>query len=285
MVTLKNGESVLLINEIGAEPKSFTYKGVEYLWVGDDKFWASSAPHLFPMTGGLKDDKYILDGKEYFLSKHGFAKKMKFDVEELTDSSAVFLLKSNDETLVGFPYEFEFRVCYILIDGKVTIKYKVTNLNDNTMWFSVGAHDGFACPEGIEEYDIVFPQKQTLDSYTLFGNLVTHDKTPIIKESDCFTLNYNYFAVDALVFKDIKSKTCRLVNRKTGRGVQVDFPEHPNLVLWTKPNAPYLCIEPWFGLADNIDSDYDITHKEAIQSLEGGKTFSAVRVITAIEAK
>lgn len=285
MITLKNGKSVLKINELGAEMKSFTVDGTEYLWVGDPAVWASSAPNCFPMTGGLKDDKYTLDGKEYTLPKHGWAKAMLFEVESVTDDTAVFLLKATEETKKTFPYDFEFRVCYTLTESKVTVNYKVTNLGKDTMWFSVGSHDGFATPEGIEDYDIVFPQKETLDTYLLFGNLLGHEKTPVITDSDRLPLNYNYFAIDALVFKEFKSHTCRLINRSTGRGVQLDFPGAPRLVVWTKPDAPYICLEPWFGQADNVDSDYDITHKEAIQSVEGGKTFKTARVITAISGK
>ena len=153
------------------------------------------------------------------------------------------------------------------------------------MWFSIGSHDGFACPEGIQDYNVIFPQKETLNTYTLFGNLLGKETTPVIEDCDRIALNYNYFAIDALVFKDVKSKTCRLQNRNTGRGVQLDFPGCPRFVLWTKPNAPYLCLEPWFGQADNVDSDYDITHKEAIETLEAGKTFKSTRVITALEGK
>lgn len=285
MVTLKSGNSVLTINEKGAEMKSFLYKGTEYLWVGDPAIWAASTPNLFPMTGGFKDDKYILNGNEYIMPKHGFAKNMDFVVEASTENTATFLLCSDEETKKSFPFDFEFRVSYVLTDGKITAEYNVKNLSDDTMWFSVGSHDGFACPEGIEEYDLIFPQKETLETYTLFGNLLGHETTPVIKDSDRIALNYNYFAIDALVFKDAKSKTCRLQNRKTGRGVQLDFPGCPRLVLWTKPDAHYLCIEPWFGQADNIDSNYDITKKEAIESLESGKTFKSVRVITALEGK
>lgn len=285
MVTLKSGNSVLSINEKGAEMKSFLYKGVEYLWVGDPDIWASSAPNLFPMTGGFRDDKYILNGKEYIMPKHGFAKNMDFEVESATENTATFLLKSDDETKKSFPYDFELRVSYILTDGKITASYSVTNLSDDTMWFSIGSHDGFACPEGIQDYDVIFPQKETLNTYTLFGNLLGKETTPVIEDCDRIALNYNYFAIDALVFKDVKSKTCRLQNRNTGRGVQLDFPGCPRFVLWTKPNAPYLCLEPWFGQADNVDSDYDITHKEAIESLEAGKTFKSTRVITALEGK
>ena len=166
MVTLKNGNSVLKINKKGAEMKSFTVNGVEYLWVGDPAIWAASTPNLFPMTGGFRDDKYVLNDKEYFMLKHGFAKNMDFEVEAETENTATFLLKSNEETKAGFPYDFELRVSYILTEGKVTASYSVKNLSDDTMWFSIGSHDGFATPEGIEEYDVIFPQKETLDTYT-----------------------------------------------------------------------------------------------------------------------
>lgn len=285
MITLKAGKSELKINELGAEMKSFTVNGIQYLWVGDPAVWASSAPNCFPMTGGLRDDKYILDGKEYTLAKHGFAKGKMFTVESATDNTAVFLLKGDEETVKSFPFDFEFRVKYTLTDGKVTVEYNVTNCDDKTMYFSIGSHDGLATPEGIEDYELVFPQKETLDTYTLFGNLLGHEKTPVIENSDRIALNYNYFAIDALVFKEFKSHTCRLVNKKTGRGVQVDFPAAPCLVLWTKPGAPYLCVEPWFGAADDIDSNYDITKKFGIRAVEAGKTFKSVRVLTALEAK
>ena len=282
MVTLKNGNSVLKINEKGAEMKSFTVNDVEYLWVGNPDIWAPSAPNIFPMTGGFKDDRYILDGKEYNMPKHGFAKNMEFTVEECTDTTAVFLLTATEETKVYWPFEFELRICYELFDGKVSVDYKVSNINDKTMWFSIGSHDGFATPEGIEEYDIFFAEKETLNASNVHGNLIGDDTTPIIADTDTLALKYAYFAIDALVFKSTNSKSCKLVNRNTGRGIQLDFPNFPVLMIWTKSNAPYICIEPWFGAPDHVDSNYDITKKFAIQSIEPGKTFVCNRVITAL---
>ncbi len=285
MVTLKTGNSVLNIDEFGAEMKSFLYNGVEYLWVGNPAIWARSTPNLFPVTGALKDDKYILDGVEYSMPKHGFAKDKTFEVESATDTTAVFLLRSDDSTKAGFPYEFEFRICYTLTDSKISIDYKVTNLSEKTMWFSVGSHDGFATPEGVQDYDLIFSENETLSTYPVVGVLLGYDTTPIINGSNKFTLSYDICKYDSLVFKDMKSDSCRLVNRNTGRGIQLDYPECNRFVIWTIPDAPYVCLEPWFGQPDNIDSDYDITHKEAILSLEAGKTFVSTRVITALDGK
>lgn len=285
MITLTKGRTKVTINELGAEMKSFTVDGVDYIWTGDPDVWARSAPNIFPMTGGFKDDKYILEGKEYHMPKHGFALNSMFEVESQSDTEAVFVLRENEETKKVWPYAFEFRVCYKLEDEKVSVDYKVTNKNDNTMWFSVGSHDGFATPEGIEEYDVIFENKETLDSYTLFGNLIGEDKTRIIEDTDTLSLKYDYFAIDALVFKDIKSESCRLVNRNTGRGIKLDFPNFPVVMLWTKPGANYICIEPWFGAPDDVNSNFDITKKFAIQSVEAGMTFTCTRVITALEGK
>ena len=285
MVVLKNENAVLKINERGAEMKSFTVNSVEYLWVGDPNFWASSAPHLFPIAGGLKDDKYILNGKEYILSKHGFAKGMDFAVESVSDTKATFLLTATDETKVSFPYDFEFRVTYTLFADKVMVDYDVKNINDDKMFFSVGAHEGYACPEGIEEYDIIFKENETLNSYVLYGNLIGKDTIPVIENTKVLPLDYKYFAVDALVFKDVKSDECSLVNRKTGRGIKLEYPGFPFMLLWTKPNAPYICIEPWFGIPGSLDDDCIIEHKEGIQCINAGETFSCARVITALEGK
>ena len=285
MITLQKGRTKVTINELGAEMKSFTVDGVDYIWTGNPDVWARSAPNIFPMTGGFRDDKYILNGKEYVMPKHGFALNSIFEVESQSDTEAVFVLRENEDTLKVWPYAFEYRVCYKLDDEKISVDYKVTNKNDNTMYFSVGSHDGFATPEGIEEYDIVFAEKETLDSYTLFGNLIGEDKTRIIENSDTLSLKYDYFAVDALVFKDVKSDVLKLVNRKTGRGIELQFPNFPVLMVWTKPGAGYVCIEPWFGAPDDVNSNYDITIKFAIQSVAAGDTFTCTRVITALEGK
>ena len=285
MITLTKGVTKVAINELGAEIKSFTVNGVDYIWKGDPDVWARSAPNIFPMTGGFRDDKYILNGKEYRMPKHGFALNSMFEVESRSETEAVFVLRENEETKKVWPYDFEFRVCYKLNDGKLIVDYRVINKSNSKMWFSVGSHDGFSTPEGIEEYDIVFPGKETLSSYTLFGNLIGEDKTGIIEDTDTLPLKYDYFAVDALVFKDVKSESCRLINRNTGRGVQLDFPKFPVLMLWTKPGAKYICIEPWFGAPDDVNSNYQIAEKFAIQSVEAGETFTCTRTITALEGK
>lgn len=280
MVTIKNEFLTAEISEIGAELKSLVCGGDEYIWEGRSEVWAGSCPILFPICGGLKDDKYILDGKEYTLQKHGFARFKTFEVENITDSSVVFLHKSDDETKEQFPYDYELRVIYTLADKTLKVDYSVTNKTDRVMYFNIGSHEGYYTPEGIEDYDVLFPQKETLDFCVLYGNLLSRQFLPILKDSQVLPLYDKYFTVDALVFKDLKSKSATLRNRKTGRAVRVDFPDAQYFLLWHKPNSPYMCLEPWDGIPDIVGSSYEIAEKEGINALEAFGEYKQTHSIT-----
>lgn len=283
MITLKNEFLTASLNEVGAELKSLVFGGKEYIWEGRSEVWSGSAPILFPICGGLKDDKYTYKGKEYTLKKHGYARFTTFQIEDKTDSSVVFLHKSDAETKKSFPFDYELRVIYTLIDKTVKVGYSVKNPTDGNMYFSIGSHEAYYTPEGIEDYDVIFPQNETLNSYVLYGNLLSNQELPIIKDSNVLPLYDKYFTVDALVFKDLKSRTATLRNRKTGKAVRVDFPDSDYFLLWHKPNSPYMCLEPWSGIPDIIGSSYDITEKEGIIVLESGKEYNSIHTLNIIE--
>ena len=280
MVTIKNEDVVCEINEIGAEIRSLKYQGNNRMWSGAPEIWGGVAPLLFPICGGLKDDKFIFEGKEYILQKHGYARFTEFEVEKQTETAVTFLHKSNEETLKCYPFSYELRVMYTLIKDGVKVTYKVNNTDSKDMYFSIGSHEGFATPEGIEDYDVLFPQKETLSAYMLDGNLLQKNVLPIIKDTNVLPLYDKYFTVDALVFKDLKSRSATLRNRKTGKSVTVSFPGKPYFLLWHKHLAPYICMEPWAGIQDPQDTDYDITKKEGIISLPTGKEYKVAHTIT-----
>lgn len=271
MVNLKNNILSVDIDTLGAEIKRITVNGEDRLWNGDPAIWHGTAPVLFPMCGGLRDDKFTHNGKEYHLAKHGFAKMMNFEVESKTETAAVLLLKSNEETLKQFPWEFEFRVKFALDSGKITVIYDVKNLSDDTMYMSVGAHEAYACPEGIEQYDVIFEREETLNAWNLNGNLLDGTVTPVLKESRVLPLYEKYFAVDALVFKDIRSNLVTLRNRVTGKSVSLDFTDFDYFLLWQKPGAPYICLEPWSGVTPLENSSYELKEKDGITAVEPGK--------------
>lgn len=280
MVEITDGILTASISEKGAELKSLKKDGKELIWCADPAVWGNSCPVLFPLCGGLKEDKFIYEGSEYILGKHGFARGSIFKAEEVGKDSAVFLLASNADTLQSYPFEFELRVKFRLENGSLSTTYEVKNPGKKTMYFSVGAHEGYACPEGIEEYSVVFEQEEDFLSTELNGNLLEYKQTAACERSRTIDLKYDYFAVDALVFTGLKSRSAALKNNRTGSRIDLSFDGFDYFLLWTKPGAKYICLEPWCGIPDYIDSDYDITKKPGINALAAGEVFSRVHVIT-----
>ncbi len=280
MVTISNGKLTAKFNELGAELKSLTCGDTEYIWKGDEKIWASSCPVLFPICSGVIDNTYYIDGKEYNMTKHGFAKKSVFAVEDKKENEVTFLLTDSEETKKCYPYSFEFRIHYTLTDTKLEVEYNVKNTNDEEMFFSVGGHEGYACPEGIDKYDIVFDKTETLVNTVLTGpNTLGYEEFTVLENSNVFPLDYKYFAVDALVFQTLKSDSLVLKNRENGRAIKVEFKGFPYLLLWTKPDAPYICIEPWCGISDRDGCDQNFKTKQGIEHILPGETFVRVHTL------
>lgn len=279
-IKISNGEITAVISTRGAELKSVVKNGREFIWEGDPNVWAGQAPLLFPICGGLKDDKYVLGGNEYTLEKHGFARFKEFSVESREENKATFLLREDGETLKKFPFRFELRVTYTLNGGTVEVDYSVKNCDEKEMFFSIGAHEGYACPEGIEEYSIIFEKEEELSCHPLNGNLLEHSTYDVGRNSRELPLKYSFFAIDALTFLNLKSRKATLRHNPTGRTVDVEFNGFDYMFVWTKPNGKYICIEPWCGIPDFVDSDFDITKKTGINSVKPGSVFERTHKIS-----
>ncbi len=260
------------ISPTGAELQSVKKDGKEYIWQGDPQIWQGHAPILFPICGGLKDDSFVHKGKKYFLEKHGFANKSDFELEELTKESAVFLLRDSEETLKHYPFHFEMRIRYTLLACGIKSEYRVTNTGDETMYFSLGAHEGYLCPGGIEGYSVKFEHKENLAASYLDGSLLRRDTYTVMENSDVLPLKNEYFAEDALVFLNLKSRRASLTSNETKRRIDVNFNDFDYLLLWTKSGAEYLCIEPWCGIPDFVDTNSNIAEKAGVIPLAPGKT-------------
>ncbi len=280
MINLNNECLSVKIDEKGAQLKSVFHNGTEYMWGADPLVWPSTAPIMFPICGGLKDDSYFYNGKKYPMIKHGFCRMYVFEVESAEETKAVLLLKSNEETKKSYPFDFEFRVFFELEGKTVKINYQVTNTGADTMFFNVGSHEGFATPEGIEDYDIIFDENVTLNSHYICGNLAFNDTFPILKDSKVLPLYDKYFVVEPLMFSNISAKAATLRNRKTGRSLRLDFPDAKHLVLWHKESAGFMCIEPWNGYHDFPEADSNLENKKGITSLDSGKQFDFRHTIT-----
>ena len=280
LITIKSKELTVEISTLGAELRRiYDTKGIEFLWDGNPEFWTGRAPILFPICGGLKNGKYSYSGKEYQLTKHGFARRSEFETETVDESSAVFLLKSSAETKASYPFDFEFRVSYKLKGRSLSVKYSVTNPSDSEILFSFGSHEAYACPDGIENYEIVFEKEENLDSLCIVDNLLTGESVPIIKNETTLPLDYKYFEIDALCFKDIKSRKVSLNHKLSDRKTVIEFDDFEYFLLWTKPKAGYLCIELNAGIDDIVGSSYELSEKAGIIRLNGKETFELNHVI------
>ena len=283
MVTLSNSKITVKIAKRGAEIKSIDSFGKEYMWSADPKIWGKSAPIMFPICGGLKEGRYELFGKSYSMSKHGFARNSDFDVEKIEKDKVTLVLHDSEETRAIYPFKFNFRVSFAISDESLSVTYDVENLSDTPMYASFGAHEGYACPEGIEKYEVIMPEKETLYASGLNGELVTDYYKLMCENGNKIPLREVDFFIDAVVFRNIKNKSVTLKNKENGRGVRVDFPEFDNLVLWHKYNSPYLCIEPWCGLPDVSGSSFDFTEKDGIKKIDVGERLSRTHVITPLK--
>lgn len=282
MITLKNEKMSVVVCEHGAEMQSITAAdGTEYLWNGDPAYWKGRAPVLFPICGRLKNNEYRLDGKTYPLGIHGFARDNEFLVETATDTEAVFLLRDTEETRKCYPFSFELRVKYVLNGSRIEVGYAITNtMADAPLYASIGSHEGYRCPEGLSAYEVVFEREEPLNSHIVGGSGLEHETYPVEAPNGVLPLRDEHFAVDAFVFRHLKSQAVTLRNRESGRGVKVEFAGAETLLIWSKPGAPFACIEPWCGLPSWSDFDGEFSEKEGICRIEAGNTFRVQHAIT-----
>ncbi|KRD10190.1 aldose epimerase [Flavobacterium sp. Root901] len=271
--TISNSRLKASIKNAGAELFSLKdEQNKEYIWEGNPDFWGKHSPVLFPIVGTLKNNTYKIGSTEYQLSRHGFARDMEFQLIEKTGNSAVFSLESNEETLKKYPFEFELQLIYTIENTSLNIEYVVINKGETKMPFSIGAHPAIALPQNFENYAFKFEKEEPLQ-YNLLENDLISNKTETLKTTgNIVPLHYKLFENDALVFKTLESNSLTILENSKPY-VQVDFEDFPSLGIWTKDQAPFVCIEPWFGYSDTADNSGDLFKKEGIIVLEADQTF------------
>lgn len=278
--TISNSTISASIKHAGAELFSLKNNdNKEYIWEGNPDFWGKHSPILFPIVGTLKNNTYTIEGKEYQLPRHGFARDMEFQLVEKTENSAVFSLESNSETLKKYPFEFELQLIYTLEDTSLHIEYKVINKSGKKLPFSIGAHPAIALHENFEDYAFKFEKEEVLKYYLLENDLISN-KTKVLETTNgTVPLNYQLFENDALIFKTLESKSLTILE-KSKPYINVDFKDFPSLGLWTKDQAPFICVEPWLGYSDTSENSGDLFEKEGILILDSDQTFNSKFTIT-----
>ena len=281
LITIANDQLKVVISTLGAELQSITdWTGRERLWNGDPAYWAGRAYVLFPVAGAFRDDYYLLDGTRYDMPKHGFARKAEWQVEEVTADKAVFLISDKHP---GFPFDYEFRAIYALQGKALAVSYQMTSGDEQPFYFSVGCHEGYMTPEGVEQYEIVFDEEERLAAYEVVGSCNSHETLVIAEKARSMALKPDYFNVDALVFRDLKSRAVTLQGGSQGCKIRVEYPDHPVLMLWQKPGAPFICIECWCNGPDFVDAPPEIEKKPGFMRIEKGQTITRTHTITFVE--
>jgi galactose mutarotase-like enzyme len=287
---LKSKRFTAEIKQAGAELTSFKNMetGCEYLWTGDKNYWADHSPVLFPIVCAANNGEIRVDGKVYKMGNHGFARKSDFEIMEATESKVVFRLKASEATLAMYPFRFALDIIYTLQENRLKVEYRVENADNKPIFFQVGTHPGFNCPLGsegqFEDYYLEFEHKENLERYYMNGaNVLINGKTErlALQPGNTMPLTHSLFQDGALVFKKIASKKITLKSGKTGKNVVLSWDGLPALGIWQAKNAPFICIEPWHGLADNDGYAGEFKDKEMIIALKKGESYQCFHQLEA----
>ncbi|WP_346238729.1 aldose 1-epimerase family protein [Niabella insulamsoli] len=276
--TLQNERMKIAVAAKGAELQQIEdlKSGQSYMWHGGEP-WPKYAPVLFPIVGALKEGVYHFKGKQYQLPRHGFARDRVFDLHVQTPTTLSFVLTSDDATLAIYPFQFEFYINYILLDNGLEVKYSVINKGGDDMFFSVGGHPAFKLPlfagDQYEDYTIEFEKKENTGRWLLDNGLIKSASAPLLHNSSILPIRKDLFYQDAIVLKHLNSSKLQLLSSKSGAGFAFDFAGFPYLGIWAAPNADFICIEPWCGIADAVDSSQELSEKEGIHKLASHETF------------
>jgi galactose mutarotase-like enzyme len=241
--------------------------GPDYIWQALE-VWPRHAPILFPIVGSLRDGEYLLNGKTYALNHHGFARDLDFDCLQQSQHSITLLLKENTESLLSYPFRFRFLLTYTLQNQTLIQRFRIQNRSDESMPVSFGAHTAFNA-KPIDDFQIRFEKEEDSARELMDVPLISRKKKSLLN-GNTLSLSRDTFEEDALIFTDLKSRKVSLQNRNGRSIVDMEFRDWPYLGIWAKPSAPFVCLEPWQGLADYTDHNKAIWDKKGIHRLEPG---------------
>lgn len=273
MITLENAHISALFATKGAELQSLKSKQhhTDYLWNGNPGYWGKFSPVLFPIVGGLKKNTYYFKDKAYTLSRHGFARDKVFVADQISSTEVLFTLTHDEETLKVYPFPFSLQLHYKLLGPGLSCTYTVSNPAQTDLLFSLGAHPAFAALANDKirytDYFLKFNKDNALTYHKINGDMIDNETVSIELKNGELPLKHELFYDDALVFKNLKSDCISLYNSKNIHGIHFSFKDFPFFGIWAARNADFVCLEPWQGIADGVDHDQHLEHKEGIITL------------------
>ena len=289
MKEVKNNNISFKVNELGAELKSLTCDGLEYIWCSDPKFWKRSAPFLFPIVGSIKDSKTIINGKEYVLTQHGFLRDQEFTTVLHTDKKIVLENKYSEETLKKYPFKYKAVITYEIIDESLKTSINISNVGDEVMPFNLGGHPAFNCPlyanDIFEDYTVYFEKPETFGSPEVVSGGLLNFNNPVysLENAEKIELKKDLFTIDTILITNVQSKKIKLLN-KDNKGIEFSYPEFSTLAIWTPYNeAPFVCLEPWIGYNDKHDTNGEYLTKDDLVKLNPNEEFNASYTIKIIK--
>lgn len=289
MHTLKNDILTVEVSGHGAELTSIRKGSTEYLWQADPAFWGRHSPVLFPIVGSVWEKRYRVEGKEYELGQHGFARDMDFTLVNATETEVRYRLESTPETLAKYPWPFVLEIAYRLHEGNLDVIWEVSNPGTEEMFFQIGAHPAFCYPDydpqtmerGFLSFDrneglecIRIKEKGCVDAETRYPLEVPQDGLlPLTRET--------FDAIDTIMLQDSQIGKVTLHRADGSPWLSLSF-DAPVVGIWSPPtkNAPFICIEPWYGRCDRAGYEGDYREKDWINRLGAGETFRSVYTIS-----
>jgi galactose mutarotase-like enzyme len=275
-VTISSPRLRAEVSEKGAElVRLQDQQGRDLLWDGNPAFWTGRSPLLFPIVGRVRGDRIRVDGAEYALPKHGFARLSRFQVDGADPSRCRFRLNSDETTLKQYPFPFRLEVSYEIDEATLTITASVTNTGSANMPASFGFHPAFRWPLPFgaprEAHAIRFEYEETAPIRRPVDGLISRDVEPSPVSGKTLSLRDRHFEADALVFDRLVSNSV-IYGAPNGGSIRIDFSDMPHLGIWTKPGAGFICIEPWQGHADPEDFNGEFSAKPGIVLIPPGRT-------------
>lgn len=280
--SLENDVIRIEVDSHGAELKSLVKKetGAEYMWCADAKYWGRTSPVLFPVVGNVSGKQYRTKGKTFDMGQHGFARDMEFTLESQTDNEIWFVLRSNEETLAKYPYEFVLKLGYRLDGAKVEVFWHVENPSEEELPFAIGGHPAFYCPvtSGGKQSDcyIQFDIAGSLKCSTIDGYLVGDRVDTYELEDGMLRIDEHLFDNDALIIEKQNIKKVSLCDPKKQAFLTIEM-DAPLFGIWrpADPGAPFVCIEPWYGRSDRIGYAGELRDREYENVLAAGENWDA----------
>lgn len=273
MIELRNGACFAAVSPMGGELRRWSVGGRDLLWRGDAAWWNASAPILFPIVGWARDGQVRIDGVRRPMGVHGFAAGRRFRIVDQDEACCRLELVDDVETLSVYPFGFSLTVTYALSQDGVSIAFVVTNRGDRTMPYALGFHPGFRWPlpgPMREGHSIVFAEVEDRAVPVIApGGLFSDERRPAPLDGRRIALKDEVFAAEALCFLNARSRSWALEGAD-GSSIRMDLDGFPHLALWSKPGAPFVCLEAWTGHGDPVGFDGELHDKPSMRLLAPG---------------